>query len=118
MRKTEFANGEFYHIYNRGVDKREVFSDKFDYERFLKSMKEFNRIEPIGSLYEKYLREKKGKSENGGSTSLAKKWTSNVHNGHLMSTKNFPLINTCLLLFYLSNKAHCHLKIPYNLFYL
>jgi len=25
MRKTEFANGEYYHIYNRGVDKREVF---------------------------------------------------------------------------------------------
>ena len=59
MRKTEFANGEFYHIYNRGVDKREVFSDKFDYERFLKSMKEFNRIEPIGSLYEKSFKDAK-----------------------------------------------------------
>jgi len=72
MRKTEFANGEFYHIYNRGVDKREVFMDKIDYERFLKSMKEFNCLEPIGSLYEKYLRENKAKSENknGGLTSI------------------------------------------------
>jgi hypothetical protein len=35
MRKTEFANDEFYHIYNRGVDKREVFACPRDYERFL-----------------------------------------------------------------------------------
>jgi hypothetical protein len=25
MRKTEFAVGEYYHIYNRGVDKRTIF---------------------------------------------------------------------------------------------
>lgn len=42
MRKTEFANGEYYHIYNRGVDKREVFSDTKDYERFLLSMNLLN----------------------------------------------------------------------------
>jgi len=69
MRKTEFANGEFYHIYNRGVDKRDVFLDDRDYRRFLLSLIEFNCIEPIGSLYEKYLRDKQI-SENGGSTSI------------------------------------------------
>ena len=42
MRKTIFANGEFYHIYNRGVDKREVFLDEADYLRFLKNLREFN----------------------------------------------------------------------------
>jgi len=42
MRKTEFSNEEYYHIYNRGVDKREVFGDKKDYSRFLKNMREFN----------------------------------------------------------------------------
>jgi len=42
MRKTKFANGEYYHIFNRGVDKREVFSDIQDYERFLLSMKLLN----------------------------------------------------------------------------
>ncbi|MDO8529291.1 MAG: transposase [bacterium] len=42
MRKTIFANDECYHIYNRGVDKREVFSCAEDYERFLLSMREFN----------------------------------------------------------------------------
>jgi len=48
MRKFEFQTGEFYHIYNRGVDKREVFLDKWDYVRFLKSLREFNN----DSIYE------------------------------------------------------------------
>lgn len=38
MRKTQLANNEYYHIYNRGVDKREVFSDDKDYKRFLLSL--------------------------------------------------------------------------------
>ncbi|HDH07675.1 MAG TPA: hypothetical protein ENG89_01500 [Candidatus Moranbacteria bacterium] len=38
MRKISFANGEYYHIYNRGVDKRRIFSDKKDYQRFLLSI--------------------------------------------------------------------------------
>lgn len=38
MRKTEFANEEHYHIFNRGVDKREVFLDTGYYQRFLLSM--------------------------------------------------------------------------------
>ncbi len=38
MRKIKFAEGEFYHIYNRGVDKRTVFLDQNDYERFLSSL--------------------------------------------------------------------------------
>lgn len=53
MRKVEFAVGEYYHIYNRGVDKRIIFSDEYDIERFVLSMIEFNTLEPIGSLYEK-----------------------------------------------------------------
>lgn len=34
-RKVSFAVGEFYHVYNRGVDKRIVFNDKQDYCRFM-----------------------------------------------------------------------------------
>lgn len=52
FRKTPFVNGEFYHIYNRGVDKRNIFNDRYDIERFSKGMLEFNSIEPIGSIYE------------------------------------------------------------------
>lgn len=51
-RKINFVNGEFYHIFNRGVDKRIIFSDKHDIKRFFQSMKKFNTKEPIGSIYE------------------------------------------------------------------
>ncbi len=42
MRKGEFANGEYYHVFNRGVDKRDVFSDVHDYDRFTISMNLLN----------------------------------------------------------------------------
>ncbi|OGF78831.1 hypothetical protein A3A15_00390 [Candidatus Giovannonibacteria bacterium RIFCSPLOWO2_01_FULL_43_60] len=53
MRKTQLAKGEFYHIYNRGVDKRDILLDFYDISRFIQSMEEFNSVEPIGSIYEK-----------------------------------------------------------------
>lgn len=34
-RKQSFAPGEFYHLYNRGTDKRIIFSNQKDYEHFL-----------------------------------------------------------------------------------
>jgi len=58
MRKTEFANGEHYHIFNRGVEKRDVFLNDFDYMRFLQSLAEFNRTDPIGSIFEQSFRKK------------------------------------------------------------
>ena len=36
IRKTEFAKGEYYHIYNRGNSKQKIFLDDKDRERFLK----------------------------------------------------------------------------------
>lgn len=59
MRKINFVEGEFYHIYNRGVDKRKIFSDKYDLKRFFKSMSEFNTIKPIGSIFENSFRRKR-----------------------------------------------------------
>ena len=50
MRKVKFQNNHYYHIYNRGVDKRDIFIDEKDYIRFLISMKEFNTLRQIGSL--------------------------------------------------------------------
>ncbi len=47
MRNLVFTNGEFYHIYNRGTDKRRVFLQNKDYERFILGMKLFNSLEPI-----------------------------------------------------------------------
>ena len=57
MRKVPFVNGEFYHVYNRGVDKRDIFSNQYDLDRFFQSMNEFNVIEPIGSIYENSFRD-------------------------------------------------------------
>jgi len=62
MRKLNFYNNEYYHIYNRGVDKRDIFIDERDYERFLRSIKEFNSSKVDGGLYRKYLREIKEKN--------------------------------------------------------
>jgi len=42
MRRDLLVNDEFYHIYNRGADKREVFLTRHDYSRFLSSIVEFN----------------------------------------------------------------------------
>jgi putative transposase len=65
MRKVPLINNEYYHIYNRGVDKRDVFLDEKDYVRFLTGMREFNCIEPIGSLYLVDKLRKKGLSPFG-----------------------------------------------------
>lgn len=64
MRKTQLAEGEYYHIFNRGVDKREIFSDQLDRQRFFQSMNEFNTLDPIGSIYENYFRDRKEKNKN------------------------------------------------------
>ena len=50
MRKLEFSEGEFYHIYNRGVDKRTIFLKIEDLERFFEGMSLFNNTQSIGSL--------------------------------------------------------------------
>lgn len=35
LRKDPFITGEYYHIYNRGIDKRVIFKANRDYERFM-----------------------------------------------------------------------------------
>ncbi len=35
QRKDPFVTGEFYHIYNRGIDKRVIFKSELDYKRFV-----------------------------------------------------------------------------------
>lgn len=50
MRKDPLVTGLYYHIYNRGVDKRDIFTNKADLDRFALSVKEFNTVHPIGSL--------------------------------------------------------------------
>ncbi len=42
VRKTCFENDKIYHIYNRGVEKRNIFTEDIDYVRFLHDLFELN----------------------------------------------------------------------------
>jgi len=52
MRNIKFSTQEFYHIYNRGVDKRDIFMDSEDIIRFIFCISIFNTKDSIGSIYE------------------------------------------------------------------
>jgi len=51
MGKVKYITGEYYHIYNRGVEKRTIFLDGADYFRFILGMREFNDINPVFNLH-------------------------------------------------------------------
>ena len=55
MREDPLITGLYYHIYNRGVDKRDIFMNKADLDRFALSVKEFNIVKPIGSIKERMI---------------------------------------------------------------
>ena len=58
MRKHPLITGLYYHLYNRGVDKRDIFMNIGDLNRFILSVKEFNKVEPIGSIKDEIMRRK------------------------------------------------------------
>lgn len=45
--RPRFASGVFYHVYNRGVEKRNIFLDEKDYFRFVHDLFEFNDKNPV-----------------------------------------------------------------------
>ena len=93
MRKTKFVNEEYYHIYNRGVDKRKVFLDQLDYSRFLKGLSDFNT---------KLVREerKRRKSELSSDSSSERK---SELSSDLVSSDLVEIVAYCL------NPNHFHL---------
>jgi putative transposase len=50
-RNFTFAEGEFYHVYNRGVEKRVIFLDEFDRRRFTELLYAANSHQPIDLRY-------------------------------------------------------------------
>ncbi|NCN08033.1 hypothetical protein GW944_00490 [Candidatus Parcubacteria bacterium] len=46
-RQTPFALGEYYHLYSRGVDKRPIFLDQNDKDRFVRLLFVCNGLKPI-----------------------------------------------------------------------
>ncbi len=61
MRKKELATGEYYHVYNRGVDKRNIFGDESDYWRFFSSLILLNDIED--GLIDRYRNHLRGETK-------------------------------------------------------
>ncbi len=62
MRNLKFAEGEIYHIYNRGVDKKIIFPSTEDMDRFFDGMNLFNNSHSIGSLERSSARRRHGVS--------------------------------------------------------
>jgi putative transposase len=58
MRNHLFEIGQYYHIYNRGSDKRDIILDEEDLKRFFQSLIEFNNVEPIRSIFQQHLKKK------------------------------------------------------------
>lgn len=54
LRKTKLVNSEIYHIYNRGVDKRDIFKDDEDKMRFIHDLYEFNDKNPVVNLTHRF----------------------------------------------------------------
>src|SRR3989338_10084347 len=61
-RKTPLAEREYYHIYSRGVEKRKVFMNSKDYQRFLALLYIMNQNEPF--KMENFLRDKQNNLKN------------------------------------------------------
>ena len=49
MKNERLKNGKFYHVYNRGNNRRDLFKEASDYEHFLKLYDKF--ISPIAETY-------------------------------------------------------------------
>lgn len=97
LRRQPLVTGEMYHIYNRGVDKRDIFTDKNDIYRFIESIKEFNQVDKIQSL------------------SNLRKSKSNPQIAALLLSRSFkskgPLVE---ILGYCLNPNHFHLILKQN----
>ncbi|RLD08148.1 MAG: transposase [Chlamydiae bacterium] len=47
LRQTEFVPDNFYHIYNRGNEKKIIFHDRQDYFYFLKKIKQYKKLSQV-----------------------------------------------------------------------
>jgi len=51
MKKPSFVDGHIYHVYNRGVEKRDVFLDEGDHARFVHDLYEMNDSNPVRNAH-------------------------------------------------------------------
>src|SRR3989344_2123003 len=63
IRPVILAEGEFYHVYNRGVDHRPVVCDEYDADRFVNCLDTFNDTNLTGSIYALSFEEDRARGE-------------------------------------------------------
>ncbi|MGB7957647.1 MAG: transposase [Minisyncoccia bacterium] len=64
MKKPTFVTGEIYHVYNRGVEKREVFLEPSDYFRMIHDLYELNDRDAV--LNSQYCSRRNSFKQKGG----------------------------------------------------
>ncbi len=60
MKRPQFINNHFYHVFNRGVDKRKVYMENKDYSRFLYGLRDFNDKNSSVNLHRLIKKESNG----------------------------------------------------------
>lgn len=55
LRKTLFANNQYYHVLNRGVGETQIFENSYGYQRFINLMN-FYRFEDTHLSFSKYMK--------------------------------------------------------------
>jgi len=59
IRKITFEDKRYYHVFNRGVDKKIIFHDKEDLKYFLDRINDFNNNSPVGGVMRQRLKKNK-----------------------------------------------------------
>ena len=54
-RQFVFEEGYYYHVFNRGIEKKIIFHDSQDIKYFLNRLNDFNNTNPIGGIKEQKL---------------------------------------------------------------
>ncbi|WP_162262078.1 transposase [Bathymodiolus septemdierum thioautotrophic gill symbiont] len=55
QRQTIILTDNYYHVFNRGIDRRVIFQDREDLKYFLDRMHDFNNTESFGGVYHQNL---------------------------------------------------------------
>jgi len=124
MPKPIFNTGEYYHIYNRGVEKREVFCDINDYTRFLSCITKFNNdLGETGRAYLSNIDVSRGSDFDRGELALQKSdFTSKINKSNsglnqpksdfgpsdISSKSGFNLLSLVKIIAYTINPNHYH----------
>ncbi len=81
-RKIQPVTDGYYHVYNRGVEKRNIISDSKDQLRFLRSLNIFNTIEPVGSIFDYDIRMNRNNKKGSRASLLVEIVAFNVLDNH------------------------------------